>query len=131
MITKEKLLFAVCVALALFTLTGLTLPSAESPPEIPNPEAARAYRAVTAVPKLSPDDELELERDPFATKDPWQPAAPAALPAPPSGSWPRALPGGPSADPWGPADRLLVKEAPRPVDLPKPSPNSGSDEGGK
>ena len=121
MITKEKLLFAVCVALALFTLTGLTLPSAESPPEIPNPEAARAYRAVTAVPKLSPDDELELERDPFATKDPWQPAAPAALPAPPSGSWPRALPG----------DRLLVKEAPRPVDLPKPSPNSGSDEGGK
>lgn len=125
MITKEKLLFAVCVAVALFTLTGLSLPSAEDPPEIPNPEAARAYRAVTAVPKLSPDDELELERDPFATKDPWQPASPATLPAPPSSSWPRALPGGPSADPRSPADRLLVREAPRAVDLPPPGSEGG------
>lgn len=128
MLTKEKLLFLMCAALALFTLTGLTLPNTEDPPEIPNPEGARAYRAVSAVPKLAPDEEFELERDPFATKDPWQPALPATLPAPPSTAWPRALPGGPAADPRGPADRLLVETAPRPVDLPKPG---ADDSGGK
>ena len=125
MITKEKTLFGVCVLLALFTLSGLSLPATEAPTEIPNPESARAYRAVTSIPKLAPEDELDLERDPFATRDPWQAAVPASLPAPPSASWPRALPGGLSPTPRGPAGRLLVEQAPVAVDLPKPGETPG------
>ena len=117
MLTKEKILFLVALVVAAFTLTGISFPAIEPPPEVPNPESARTYRAVAAVPDLSPEDELSFERDPFATKDPWQPAAPATLPGPPGRAWPRALPGGPPQI-RGPQERRSVGALPRPATPP-------------
>lgn len=108
--TKEKILAAITSAVAAFTLISARVPAIEPVPEVPTAEGPRPYRAVTAAPRLSPEDALEIGRNPFSTKDPWQPATPAQMPVPPSASWPRALPGGAEELPKSPRDRLLVQE---------------------
>lgn len=110
--TKEKILAAIAIVVAAVTLVSAHVPEIEPLPTVPAEESARPYRAVTAAPQLSPEDALDLARDPFTTKDPWQPATPALLVVPPPAPWPRALPGGPSALPQTPAERLQVKTLP-------------------
>ena len=107
--TKEKTLAAIAFAVAAFTLLSARVPAIEPVPEVPAAEGARPYRAVTSAPRLSPEDALEMERNPFSTKDPWQPATPAQMPVPPSRPWPRALPGGAEDLPQSPRDRLLIE----------------------
>jgi len=113
MLTKEKLLAAGCALVGLITLSGLHLPQVSAVPKVPSAEPARAYRTVSATPRLAPKQVEEL-RDPFAVRDPWAEAPPALLRFPDPLRWPRALPGGLSDLPRGPQDRLLVRGDPRP-----------------
>ncbi|MGE0711113.1 MAG: hypothetical protein AB7N76_07095 [Planctomycetota bacterium] len=125
-ITKEKVLAGIALAVTAFTLASARVPAIEPVPEVPGEEQARAFRAVTSAPRLAPEEGSEFARDPFATKDPWQPATPALLAVPPAQPWPRALPGGPAALPLSPRDRLLVRKDPAP-----PGAGAGSGGGGR
>lgn len=116
-LTKEKLLALVAVVAAAVVISGLQLPRIEDVPSVPPEEGARAYRTISSGPRLAPEQPFRAGlRDPFAVEDPWKEAAPALLALPPVQGWPRALPGGPSATPRSPHDRLLVRGRPRPAD---------------
>lgn len=119
-LTKEKVLALVALLAAAAVLSGLHLPRVEEVPAVPGEEAARPYRTISSAPRLAPDKPFRPGlRDPFAVEDPWKEAPPALLALPPVQAWPRALPGGPSATPRSPHDRLLLRG------LPKQSTRSG------
>lgn len=113
-LTKEKVLALVALLAAAAVISGLRLPRVEDVPPVPAEEAARPYRTISSAPRLAPDKPFRAGlRDPFAVEDPWKEAPPALLALPPVQGWPRALPGGPSATPRSPADRLRVRGLPK------------------
>lgn len=113
-VTKEKVLALVAFFVAALVVSGLSTPRVEEVPPVPGEEPARPYRTIASAPRLAPEKPFRAGlRDPFAVEDPWKEAAPALLSVPPTGTWPRALPIGPTATPRTPHDRLLVTEKPK------------------
>ena len=114
-ITKEKVLFAVCLLVALLVLLDARAPRVEPVPEVPAEEGARPYRTIAAGPRLAPETPFgaDSSRDPFRSRDPWERAAPATLAMPPPAAWPRALPGGPAPVPSSPHDRRRAASLPK------------------
>lgn len=116
-LTKEKVLALLALVAAAAVISSLRLPRVEDVPAVPGEEAARPYRTISSAPRLAPDKPFRAGlRDPFAVDDPWKEAPPALLALPPVQAWPRALPGGPSATPHSPHDRLLVRSRPKPAE---------------
>ena len=109
MVTKEKLLAAVCALVAVFVLATVRAPRVEAVPDVPPEEEPRAYRTLAAPPRLALEPrEGAPPRDPFRPHDPWQRAAPAPLALPPAAAWRRAVPGGVTPLPRSPGDRPLA-----------------------
>lgn len=119
-LTKEKVLAAICALIAAFVLATAQSPAVVGVPELPPEEGPRAYRTLSATPRLAPEGARPAgARDPFRVHDPWAQAAPATLALPPVERWPRALPGGLESVPRAPHDRVLVTADPAPKEAPR------------
>ncbi|MEZ6183859.1 MAG: hypothetical protein R3F62_02490 [Planctomycetota bacterium] len=113
-VTKEKILAAVALALSGFLLSGLRLPHADPIPEVFEPEGERRFRVLGGLPITGPDVELGLERDPFVVQDAWSEMDPEPLALPKRERWLRAVPGGPLDEARSPADRVKLETPPGP-----------------
>lgn len=111
-LTKEKILAAVALALSAMLLSGLRVPHADPIPEVFEPESERRFRVLGGLPVVGPDVDLELERDPFVVQDAWSNMDPEPLGLPEREPWLRALPGGPLPTPISAVDRVRIKRPP-------------------
>jgi hypothetical protein len=95
LLTKEKVVFAAALVVALSSFTGIRKPSTEDLPQIPAEESPRPPRVTVPVPALHPEKPLDAAaRDPFVPASAWTAAPPAKLGVLPEPSLPRVLPTG-------------------------------------
>jgi hypothetical protein len=95
LLTKEKIVFAAALVVALSSFTGIRKPSTEDLPKIPPEESPRPPRVTVPVPALHPEKPLEASaRDPFVPASAWTSAAPAKLGVLPEPALPRMVPTG-------------------------------------
>lgn len=115
-LTKEKIVFAAALLVAVSSATHIHVPRVEPAPGVPPEAQPRAStHEVVPVPALHPDRPIDPSaRDPFVPTSAWVAATPAALGLPPSLPLPRALPGGAPPGMRGPL--VVLPDEPRAVE---------------
>jgi hypothetical protein len=114
-VTKEKVVFAASLLVALSSSTRIHKPHVEAVPPVPAEEPPRIPRVTVAIPPLHPEKPLDAgARDPFVPASAWIAATPASLGLPPALPLPRALPGGAPPGMHGPP--VILREEPKPVE---------------
>ena len=125
-LTKEKIVFAASLLVALSSASKIHKPHVEAVPPVPAEEPPRIPRVTVAIPPLHPEKPLDPgARDPFVPASAWIPATPASLGLPPTLPLPRVLPGGAPPGMHGPF--IILREEPKPVEETDPAAPDGGE----